>query len=170
MLSVLLIGANSAPSMAQDEDAQMENDWIANIYISPLGLLLGSANLSAEFKVAKSFTLGPKVSYGSVSSGTLSATNLGFGAEAAFYLGNPAFTDSWFINPFFEYISTSRNSLSSSGFGLGVNFNYGWFWESGFNIALGLGIQYRSVDYTEVGLSSISAILPSVRFSLGFAF
>ena len=41
---------------------------------------------------------------------------------------------------------------------------------SGFNLSLGLGVQYVSLDFASIGLGSISGVAPAGQFSIGYAF
>lgn len=141
-----------------------------NITVNPLGLLLGTANLGVEFKVSDNLTVGPSASFSHIKSGSESATGFGLGAKLDVYLSSDAFTDSWVLTPFFGWGRYSNNDDSINAFAGGVVFGYYWIWPSGFNMNFGLGIQYISADFDEIGLGDVSAVLPAGNFSLGYAF
>jgi hypothetical protein len=102
---------------------------------------------------------------------TSSATEVSFGAMAELFLGQPRFTDSWVLSPYILYSIASGTSTSSTGLSLGVDAGYQWFWNSGFNMAVGLGMQYISIDYSKViAGSSLSGVIPSIRFGVGYSF
>lgn len=150
--------------------AHAAGDRTMNISVNPLGMAFGAVNANVDFKLSDRFTLGPSVAFTSVSSGGTSATGISLGANANLYLSNKAFQDSWILSAGADYASASAGSLSASGLSIGSTIGYGWFWDSGFNIGLGAGIQYISLDYTKLGLTSISGVLPRISFTLGYAF
>lgn len=141
-----------------------------NITVNPLGFFFGLANVGAQFKASDKFSIGPSVSFGQYKSGDDKATSFGVGADAVLYLSGTTFEDSWYLGPFFSYASASNNGTTVSGIGVGATIGYWWFWENGFNLSLGVGVQYVSLDFTKLGLSSISGTLPSMQFSIGYSF
>lgn len=163
-LSLCTLGF-SASSFAMDRSA--------NISVNPLGLLVGLANLSADFGVAPNIAIGPELSFASVSStsGSVksSATIFGVAGSMTAFLGHPRFTDSWFVRPFVGYSVVSGTSTSASGVRVGADFGYWWFWDSGFDLGLGLGIQYISANFSSVGVS-VSSTWPSALFQIGYSF
>lgn len=169
--SLLFIGAVQAAHSAEKT---------VNLSVNPLGLAFGAANMNADFAVSESLTFGPSISYASFSATGLNAdltTNTttgsatGFGVNMNWFMGNKALTDSWFLNPFVMYAkASSSQNLSASGTSFGANIGYWWFWESGINLGLGLGIQKLNIDLATLGLGSISGTLPSAMFQFGYAF
>lgn len=145
-----------------------------NIYVAPLGLIIGAANVAGEFKLSDSFSFGPTLSYASYSStvGTTktTASSFGFGVAASLFTSGKVFEDGWVLTPSISYASAKSGNLSASGIGIAAEYGYGWYWTSGFNMGLGFGIQYIGIDFTKLGLGSLSAVLPSIKFSLGYAF
>lgn len=141
-----------------------------NITVNPLGLLLGAANVGVEFKLTDSVALGPQLAFAKVSSGINDATGLGAGVKADFYLSSSTFSDSWVLSPSVNYFRFTNNSQTASGLSLAAIIGYSWFWPSGFNMNLGFGIQYLTLDFTDLGLASVSGTLPAGNFSLGWAF
>ncbi len=174
---VLTVCALSAPAMAAtDKVSTSVAEKNYNVIVNPLGFVLGAANVGFEFGVSDNIALGPTIAFSSYSStvGTTTnkATGLGFGLMADISLGNPRFTDSWTLSPFVSYAtaSSSTNNASASGIGIGADLCYAWFWESGFNLALGFGLQYISIDTTALVGTSVAGVLPSLRLNLGYAF
>jgi hypothetical protein len=146
-----------------------------NIYVAPLGLIFGSANVAGEFKASDSFSIGPTLSYAGYSStvGTTktTASAFGFGVAASLYTGGMAFEDGWVLTPAFTYVLASNGSNKASAIGISAEYGYGWYWDSGFNMGLGFGIQYVGLDFAALGFAtSLSAVLPSLKFSMGYAF
>jgi len=145
-------------------------DRSSNLRINPIGLLVGFANLTWDIGAGDRFTIGPSAGFITRSSNGQTATGFGLGVESNFFLGHDRFTDSWILSPFLGYAHASNNSATASGTSLGCNIQYGWFYDGGFNIGLGGGIQYISLDYTDLGLSSASGLWPSLTFTLGYSF
>lgn len=173
MLVGTTLTAHAAGEKASAEKpmaASANKDRSTNISINPLGFAFGAFNTNVDFKMSDRFTLGPSVAFTSVTSGVSKATGYGIGANANFYLSNDAFNDSWIVSVGAEYAYIGIDNLSASGLGFGATIGYGWFWDSGFNIGLGAGLQYVSLDYTKIGFIDISAVLPRLSFSLGYAF
>lgn len=151
-------------------------DRTINLTVNPLGLALGSANMNADFAVTESLTVGPSLSYSSykstgVTATSTTATAYGMGVNVNWFMGNKALTDSWFLNPFFMYAkATSNLNTSASGTTFGANIGYWWFWESGINLGLGLGVQQLNIDLSSIGLGGISGTLPSAILQFGYSF
>jgi hypothetical protein len=141
-----------------------------NIRFNPIGLLFGVANATLDIGATDRITIGPSAAFTTRSNQGVTATGFGLGTEANFFLGNDRFTDSWIFSPSVEFASASGNGKSASGVGFGANMVYGWFYDSGFNLSLGGGIQYVSLDYSDLGLGTVSGLLPSITFTLGYAF
>jgi hypothetical protein len=142
----------------------------SNIRVNPLGLMFGVANATWDIGAAERFTIGPSAAFTTRTSNGVTATGYGFGVDTNFFLGHDRFTDSWIFSPFIGYAHASSSNGSASGSSLGANIQYGWFYDSGFNIGLGGGIQYISIDYSSLGLGTASGLLPSITFTLGYAF
>lgn len=147
-------------------------DKSTNISTNPLGMLFGSINANVDFKVADRISAGPSFAYSSYTSGSSKATGIGLGANVGFYLSNKTFSDSWVLNLGLDYasVSNSATSAKASGLAIGGTIGYGWFWDGGFNMGLGFGAQYLTLDFSSIGLTSISGVLPRISFTLGYAF
>jgi hypothetical protein len=141
-----------------------------NITVNPLGLFVGSANVSADFAVGEALAIGPSFSYAQIKSDDLTASSWGIGGGLSYFFNGTVFEDSWIANPFVNFGKSTLDSDSVSGLTVGLLFNYGWFWPSGFNLYLGFGVQYLTADFEALGLGSISGIVPALNFSLGWAF
>lgn len=146
----------------------MTPDFNSNIYVSPLGILFGSINAAYEFRLSDKISLGPMAAFTTRSSGGQSATGFGLGANMTVYL-NETFKDSWFVAPYLLFAYASNSGSSATGISIGTDVGYWWYWANGINLSFGLGAQYISLDYTSLGLTSISGVLPSLKFTLGFA-
>lgn len=169
------------PAMAMEEapSSTSAGEKSLNVSVNPLGFFFGVANLNVDFGIGESIAIGPTIQYAKYSSAsvtvgtttsTTEATGVGFGANFTYFIGRPSFTDSWFINPFITYQSLKNGSASQSGVMYGANIGYGWYWSSGLNLSLGLGIQNVSVDLAALGLGTVSGTLPSGKIQLGYAF
>jgi len=172
-VSLLYLGNSLSSDFArasEDDHHLKDEGHTVNLSVSPVGLLFGVATLNADFKVAESLTFGPSALYSSLSAGTVSATSYGFGANLNFYLGHPVFTDSCILNGTVSYVNASNSFGSSSGVSAGANIGYWWFWHGGFNLGLGLGLQYVSLNYASLGLGSISGVMPNGFLNIGYSF
>lgn len=154
----------------QTSATNLYSDHFANVYVNPLGFLIGVANIAAEFKLLDRITLGPSIGYSKYTSGTSSASVWQFGANLTFFLSEPALNSSWFFAPYVLYAAATNSGLSANGVSIGSDLGYWWFWESGLNLSFGLGLQYISVDFASLNIPALSSIFPSLKFSLGFAF
>lgn len=141
-----------------------------NIRVNPVGLLFGVANATWDIGTSDRVTVGPSAAFTTRSANGVTATGFALGVETNFFLGNDRFTDSWIFSPSAGFASASGNGQSASGMAVGANLQYGWFYDSGFNIGLGGGIQYVSIDYSDLGLGTVSGLLPSITFTMGYAF
>ena len=123
-----------------------------NIRFSPLGLIVGSFDLTLDVPVSTNWTLGPQLSYTHLSLGT---NDTGFSIKGysaglrANWFNNGVFSSGLYVGPSLVYDDltvTYRQSdgtsgdAKTSGLGAAVLVGYGWFWDS-FNIMLGGGLQ-----------------------------
>jgi hypothetical protein len=143
----------------------------ANFRFNPLGILAGIANLSLDLGFLSSVTLGPSGLYATRTENGVTATGYGIGGEMCIFLGHDRFTDSWVLSPFAAYQKAS-NDLGEAiqGPAYGANLEYDWFFGSGFNIGLGGGLEYVSLDYTKLGQTRKAGLWPSLTFTLGVSF
>lgn len=94
------------------------------------------------------------------------------GADAKFYLTAKPYEDGWFVKPGITLGYTkfgSRGGMNFAGFVVG---GYNWIWDSGFSMDLGLGFQYLYVNnkITDEYSFGLSGLVPSIDFSVGWAF
>jgi hypothetical protein len=183
-LIVLAFGVTTLFSTMQISLANVENTISVqdsmkgvNLSANPGGLLLGSLNLRAEIGVSDNIAVGPYVSYRSHSASLLgyggTASALGIGAAATFSIGHARFTDGWFASPYLGYgHGVAGSSYVGSTMTAGANFGYWWFWNSGFNVGLGLGAEYAHyVGHIDgIGDGSLAGIVPSGMLQVGYAF
>jgi hypothetical protein len=142
----------------------------ANVRVNPLGIAFGVVNATLDLGAGDNFTVGPSAAFMTRSANGITATGFGIGIGSNIFLGHPRFTDSWILAPEVGYAYASGGGNSASGTELGLSIDYGWFWSSGFNLALGAGIEYVSLDYSQLGLGSVSGLLPSLTLTIGYAF
>ncbi len=140
-----------------------------NISVNPLGLVLGSANIQFDYKLAQSFTLGGRLSYAKYSSSTVTATSTGLGAVGIYYFKG-ALLDGFRGLFGFDYISATGNGASISGTSFSLLGGYGWFWPGGFNMSLEGGIRQINLNFSGLGLGSYSGSGAALAFNLGYAF
>lgn len=177
-ISLLAVLCSTYSFAATAESTGPDKDL--NIRVNPLGFIFGAANVQFDIGISDSFTLGPSLSYASVkatstttvngtttSSSSVSSSAFGVGARANLFLGHSRFTDGWYLGPEVGFASAKAGSTSASGLSVGAVVGYGWFWEKGFNIMFGLGVQYISVD---TAVFSVGGVLPAGEFTLGYAF
>jgi len=155
-------------------------DRAANIRVNPLGLLTGTLGGEVDIGIGENFTVGPTASLLSATAGTTSVSAVSFGVRSNFHLSGPRFNDSWFVSPSVLYapmtISLDGASRSANAFAVGAVAGYQWVWDSGFNINMAGGAAYYASD-AEITLDDgtsvaipLSGTLPSIEFSLGWAF
>jgi opacity protein-like surface antigen len=162
-------------------------DFTTNVTFSPIGLLLGAAEVSADYAISDSWTVGPDLFLWDLSIDGDSVQAYGAGLHARYYIGHPALTTGWQVKGQLSYASVDLKETDDfgdqyegkkSGFGGGVIGAYQWFWSSGFNMSVGLGLgasqlqdltvtdangnQKTENSHTETGLQS--------EFTLGWAF
>lgn len=157
-----------------------------NLRFSPVGLLIGYLNVDFDFKLNDNWTLGPTVSYWSVSTSAtggftqdIKLTATAFGARANWHK-NGVFTDGLYVSPIVQIISASASSGSTtasvSTWGLQGLVGYHWFWDS-FNLSLGGGFGMTGAAKAKVEEPGRSAEVNLSRsgglaldFMLGFTF
>lgn len=140
-----------------------------NVTVNPLGLLFGGANAQFDYALGESWAIGGRLAYSSYSSGSSTATGYGLGVGGT-YFGNGVMRDGFEAMLGVDYMSASGNSVSVTGSAISAMAGYGWFWDGGFNMNVAGGIQSVNLDFTRLGLGSISGTLPKLAFNLGYAF
>ncbi len=125
-----------------------------NFRFSPLAIASGTANLELDFELAKSWSLGPSISYLSHEDNDYDVTGYSIGIRGNYYFGRDVFTQGWYLGPSLHYASVEveENTIfwgtlsgKATGFALGVMAGYQWIWES-FNMMLGGGPVYYTID------------------------
>ncbi len=166
-----------------------------NPYINPLGLVTLSNGLGINFKVHDRFALGPAIGFfpkrtikDDKSNSEADVSALFVGVRGNFNLTGVSLNESgWYLGPEIGFVNisieekTDKSTVKIPIISIGTNFGYHWVWNSGFNLALGLGARYLSIpssatydsgprEGTKVDLGNLSAIVPVLELSLGFAF
>lgn len=183
-VSVFLSMLMAVPSFAA-------GDKSVNVWVNPLGLIIGWMSGGVDFKISDSLTIGPQGAYFSASSSTtvLSVTQefktkyTAIGAQARYYFSGNAISDGWMLTPFFQYVPLSYSitmagvtqSTTATALQFGSLIGYNWVWDGGFNMALGLGGAYGTGSKTvTVGGTtqngSASGLGASFEFAIGYAF
>jgi hypothetical protein len=154
-----------------------------DIRLNPLNFFLVRFGIDFDIKLTNWLTLGPSVSIGSPSlnygygfGGTTTYTTFSLGARSNIYLSGNAIASSFYIGPSisFENWATTNNSFNS--FLIASTFGYHWVFDSGFNIMLGAGAVVgvggtSTYNGESNGVSSfVTGVLPTVEFTLGWAF
>jgi hypothetical protein len=153
------------------------------IKFNPLGLLIGSANLSFEHALSEKNSIQIDASFGSLKVGDAKYSTIGGGLDYKFYLSNSkSAPQGFYAAPGVSFSSIKvkvtdpyNGNSSSSGSTFIVRGVIGnqWIWNGGFSLDLFGGINYyaggklkvNGVEYTK-----FSGILPALGVSLGFAF
>jgi hypothetical protein len=185
ILSTIALGALLVAPMARAEESgtsgrvtKFEN----TVSVNPLGLAFGSFNANWEHKMGPSHALDVAASFFTYSSGYVKTSGFGVGAGYKMWF-NPVAFDGWYWEPrldvgtFSEKVDIlgSTGSASAIGFSPAVVIGREWVWEGGFLIDLAVGLQYYilnlNVDIAGVSYGGgFSGILPTGKFSLGYAF
>ncbi len=142
-----------------------------NLSVAPVGILIGYANLAADFGIGESVTLGPCLSYSRFPLELEIGESISFGVQSVIFIGHRRFTDGWFVTPFIQWATNGRAfTLSGSGPALGADIGYWWFWENGINIGFGLGLKYMAVDFSNQGLSNARSgiTVPNALVQMGY--
>lgn len=157
-------GAAASPMMGYGFGS---NNNTSNFRFSPLGLLIGDVSIDYDIKVDPNWTIGPELSYlsmsldeGSSFTSNFNITGYSFGARANWF-NNGTFTDGLYVGPSIAYASVAVKTsdvngnitANASGVVTSCLVGYGWFWQS-FNMMLGGGLSLSSVDKITVTDSS----------------
>lgn len=149
-----------------------------NVYINPIGVLLGVANVGLDFAVSNKLTLGASLSYLDQTDGDVEVEASGAGVRAQLF-ARDVFTNSWYGTLSYDYATgdgedtfdgdTASIDLSV----LGLKAGYMWRWTN-FNIQLAGGIQNVSVDSEStsgnVDIDDLDGTGLALDFSLGLLF
>ncbi|MFP5519186.1 MAG: hypothetical protein ACLGGX_04740 [Bdellovibrionia bacterium] len=126
-----------------------------NVRTSPLGLLIGSLTVEADFPINSHWTAGPTFSTyrfdfdDELSTDDISVRGSSFGARAIWHK-NGIFTDGLYLSPQVAFASATAESNNDkatvSGIVAAGVVGYGWFWPGGFNMLLGGGPSFPIGD------------------------
>ncbi len=188
-LAILNITSLSGTAMAEAPASSTSGDSKAgtvNARVSPLGLLIGYFNVDVDFKVGDQWTIGPTLSYWSLSMSpdsvftTSRLESKSIGARANWY-NKGVFQDSLYFSPVFQLVSATFSGTSrSSGAAISASASvpvasvlvgYHWFGKS-INTSLGAGVGFglgsSKVTATDGTTSVESDISRSVGLALDF--
>ncbi|HPI40774.1 MAG TPA: hypothetical protein PLJ21_08205 [Pseudobdellovibrionaceae bacterium] len=127
-------------------------------------------NVQVDFKMDDQSSLAPIIGATRYSSGNDSATGLLVGVSYNRMFSQKIFEDGWSANWNGRYYSVKPSQGdSSTGYSVGVLAQKNWFWQNGFNINAGIGLQYLKLNIATIGLE-LSGILPDVGFNVGYVF
>jgi len=185
--------SSASASMSFETESSLKH---ANLRTAPLGLLLGLYGFDLDIGLGERFTLGPTFThFGGLSTvllNTVAGLNFNLsmiGVRSNLYLSSRRFESGWIFAPEATYIPYSARllsngkafSASSHAWSAGANIGYQWNWRSGFNLMLGAGARVFTTSKTLQLVSadqqvhsedtpSFTGVLPSLDFSLGYAF
>jgi hypothetical protein len=168
-----IISLSLACSAAETPSKSEKSDKSINVSLNTWGLLLSSPVVTADFAMGENMTIGPSFGTASYSGTGVSASSYQLGGSWNYWLsGNRVFTDSWSMNARALYTSATSGSATASGFNLSGTANYNWFWDGGFNMNAGAGLQYITLDLSGLSASfpRISGVLPALAWNVGYAF
>jgi len=146
-----------------------------NVYVNPLGFLLGSYNGALHVGITDRFVLGPSISYArygssvtinGVTTSTSSTTLFGAGLDLAYFLGHSRFTTGFYTDLGINYSSYS-STTSLSTLAIAANIGYWWFFDGGINLGLAIGLNYA---LGSLSVFSISNPAPNFAFNIGYSF
>jgi hypothetical protein len=106
---------------------------------------------------------------------------LGAGVRATYSISGTSFQDGWFVAGHGRYGRATVTEGDQKGkgnvFSFSTLFGYGWYYESGLNFNLGAGAIYfaspetvKAEDGSKLEVSSFRGFLPSIDFTMGWAF
>jgi hypothetical protein len=177
MLMLFLgLGAN-----ASEQSTESSGEKRVNIQVDPLSLVNGSLYAFGDFVTAPGVTVGPTLNIFSAEVLGTKISVLGAGVRATYIFSGNSFQDGWFVAGHGRYGRATVQEGSQEGkgniFSLSTLFGYGWYYESGLNFNLGAGAIYfaspesvESKNGTKLEVSSFRGFLPSIDFTMGWAF
>lgn len=146
-LSFALISSASFAGSAEVKKADLEphDKWV-NLRVFMPGLFVGYVGGVWDIAVSKSITVGPILHvflYGKYD-------GYDFGLNMNYAFSGDIFKNGFILNPYIEYFNANyRQPLNQFGVRprsdtvlTGLNLLYQFIWDNGFNIMLGLGVQY----------------------------
>ena len=140
-----------------------------NIHSNLVALAFGFYQINLDVGFADRFTIGPMVTYRRMGLEGSNTNLYGLGIESNLYLSGPVLTDSWVLSGLIEYSTPLPGSLAEFGITIGGNLQYRWFWNSGFNVGLGVGAGKTILDYRHLGMEHENEFFPITVLDLGFS-
>lgn len=156
-----------------------------SVQTNALSAALGSYSLSADYRFARTYTVGPEVHYMYVRFGDVKQRMWGGGIRLNLQLNGPAFGVGWYLGPSFRYLTGELSGSSDvrdvTAIVAGTVFGYQKWWSSGVNARLGAGIFYSTLTRfvelrdgsgatSRVSTPAMAEIHPGMEFSIGYSF
>lgn len=169
-LMALLVGARA--------DCKEKN---YNIQVDPLSLLSGSLYAYWDIQASPAVTVGPTLNIFDAEVLGTKVSVVGAGLRATYAFSGASFQDGWFVSGHGRYgratVTEGSNEGKGNIFSLSTLMGYAWHYESGLNFNLGAGAIYFASPETvaadngqDIEVSSFRGFLPSVDFTVGWAF
>jgi hypothetical protein len=92
-------------------------------------------------------------------------TLVGGGVRLTFFPTGTSFSSGLYLSPNFDLGALMRGSWSQFGIAYGARIGYQWYYESGFHMMLGAGVDKYEVSHS----SRLSKVMPGIEFRLGFS-
>lgn len=174
LCTFLLLFSQIASAEAKIASAEAKS---TNVHSNLVALVFGFYQINLDVAVADRLTIGPQLAFRRMGAEG-STTNLyGLGIESNLYLSGPALTDSWVLSGLMEYSTPFSDDLGEFVITIAGNIQYRWFWNNGFNMALGAGagkpiLDYRNPDmaHENEDMAHENEIFPLALIDLGFSF
>lgn len=157
-----------------------------NLRVAPLVAIIGIIDLNLDYKINNNLTVGPSLSYMSLTLFDVTIKGSGFGVEGNYFFSG-VYTDGFYSDFGISTLNVEASARSNStgetakatGNGLlyFVGGGYAWFWQS-FNLNLGLNFAGTSMNKIEVKDSSGTTVESyngrptnaGLDFKIGFTF
>lgn len=140
-----------------------------NVSTNPVALMYGSYQLSVSHSVSDNIALRADIEY----LRKYLETNIsGFGAG----LGAPIYFkkmyDGFLLEPGFRYQNMQSGDVTVSYFGPQMLVGWHWMWDSGWNVALAMGIGrvWASANDTTGDSAKLEGVFPAGYLRVGYAF
>ncbi len=144
-------------------------DAVQSGVFTALGVPFGS--FAGDVNLGKGFSAGPIFAFGYSNRWVEDGVALGLwslGLHGSYHFSHHALSDSWFLRGHYvrftanasnQEVNSSGQTFEASGSqgfnALGATVGYHWFWKSGFNLSLGLGLVNYSSTATYVRAEGI---------------
>lgn len=165
------------------DNAAIEPRFV-NISVNALSFLFGQTSISADFGIAPNLVIGPRFAFWhTTSTDPFSAvknpdTKVLYlvGADATYFFNQPRFSNSWFTNLGISYARFISKNVNRDGILSSAIAGYGWYWDSGINLSLGLGMSLGVLNepvvrgYPAPRSQPTFGVIPSGKIQVGYLF